>query len=80
MSYEKDRKNFANAIITAMFAAEKTGTRYFVLFPYVANAGYDKDDVFLVVPVIQEGATEGTEINEVAFTVYPDGTIKWGIQ
>ena len=72
---------FKDAMETAIAEAAKTGKRYFVLFPYIANVIDGKPnggEIFLGVPVIHEMAVEGDERQDIAFTVYPNGTVAYG--
>lgn len=72
---EQAEQAFDDAIKTAMSEAKKTGNRYFVLYPYIANLNSTNDMTHLVVPVVHEDFLEG---EKVAFTVYPHGAITYG--
>lgn len=73
-----DRETFKDAIETAIEAARKTGHRYFILFPSIANAGFREEDVHLLVPLLHQDAICPDEREDIAFTVFPNGVIRWG--
>lgn len=73
-----EKETFQDAMKVALDGAKSTGKRYFILFPEIANKGFSKESVHLLVPVIHEDALEGGEAEDIAFTVYPTGQITWG--
>ena len=73
-----EKETFKDAMEVALENSKQTGKRYFILFPSIANPGYPKEDVFLIVPVLHEIALEPEELDDVAFTVHPNGEVHWG--
>ena len=74
---EKEKEAFQDAVQIALAEAKKTGKRYFILFPYIANPGVPSI-CHLIVPLLHEDAATGREREDIAFTVYPNGSITWG--
>jgi hypothetical protein len=72
-----EKETFKDAMQVALDNAKKTGERYFILFPAIANPGL-RDVCHLLVPVLHESAIEPNELEDIAFTVYPNGTVCWG--
>jgi hypothetical protein len=74
-----DREIFQDAFETALAESKKTGKRYLVLFPSIANKHHGSpQDIFLIVPVVSEVCLDEVEKEDVAFTIYPTGQICWG--
>jgi hypothetical protein len=72
------RRIFADAMETAIRMAKQTGKRYFVFFPSIANPGHQREDVFLIVPLVREDSLEpGDNRDEIAFTICPNGEIRY---
>lgn len=74
-----EKKVFQNAMSTAIIESAKTGSPYYVMFPYIANPG-SRESCHLIMGVVHKDALapDSVEDGEVAFTVFPDGTILFG--
>jgi hypothetical protein len=78
-----DKTHFREAVETALSCAKRTGKAYFILFPFIINKEllrFEASDslVRMVVPVVHKSYLRPEEADNVAFTVYPSGTIRWG--
>ena len=78
-----DQESFRDSIESAIECAKKTGKKYFVFCPYIANkynhVGMEAGSlIHLVTGLVIEDAIQPEEVQDVAFTVYPTGVIRYG--
>jgi len=73
-----EKEQFKDAMEVALDGSKLTGKKYYILFPSIANPGYPKENVFLIIPVLHETALQPEELDDVAFTVHPNGEVHWG--